>query len=453
MSFDAILFGAFERHNFGDLLMGFVFTKLLEMKGISCIHASILNNDLSSFSGTRVYSIFDLMDAGLDTSTPILHVGGETASCSFNDALGCDSPLPLPYHQKDEVCTKLQQLLGTDRPFPYLTPPHETVHGQTSCWPNRLFYGVGFTSPSPNNEKRNLLAKTFTGSRMSGFRDDYSLDNARELGIRDIIFAPDIVLYISKLMSLTSTEQSGYLLVHYNQEYLRRNEASLIEELSQVRTSFRGGIKIGLAGTAHYHDSLNALYRFKEMAAKSSVSIEVLPCVDIFSICKQIANAAVVASTSLHYRIIARSYGVPRLSMQSHKVDCWAKSNDDIYPFGLIPKKLASTIESLIDMRSHKEEVGQERDIATIEESLETISDIIHSLQPRPNSMNLDLLSARPQAPSPDLWIAAMAQCLDESRSTGEERGLLLKQKEACLSSRRFLVKRLLQLMRPPFAR
>ena len=92
-NFDCVLLGAFERHNFGDLLMGYIFEVLLGRIGISVVYASILENDLSSYGGAKVYSIFDLLDSGLDPTTPILHVGGEVVPTSFHDALLADSPL------------------------------------------------------------------------------------------------------------------------------------------------------------------------------------------------------------------------------------------------------------------------------------------------------------------------------------------------------------------------
>jgi hypothetical protein len=37
-----VLLGAFERHNFGDLLMGYIFETLLGRNGIRVVYASIL---------------------------------------------------------------------------------------------------------------------------------------------------------------------------------------------------------------------------------------------------------------------------------------------------------------------------------------------------------------------------------------------------------------------------
>jgi len=118
---NCVLLGAFERHNFGDLLMGYIFETLPGRNGIRVVYASILENDLTSYGGSRVYSIFDLVHAGLDPATPILHVGGEVVPTSFHDALLADSPLTLDRHRV-EAAHRLRALLATDRPFPYLTP-------------------------------------------------------------------------------------------------------------------------------------------------------------------------------------------------------------------------------------------------------------------------------------------------------------------------------------------
>lgn len=447
MNPDAILFGAFERHNFGDLLMGYAFERLLRQKGINTIHASILDNDLTACGGTKVHSIFDLLANGLDPDIPILHVGGETATCSFNEALACDSPAPLPYHLKDIISSEVHQKLGTDRPFPYLTPPREHINTAAKPWGNRLFYGIGLTQLSNDSAHNERLSATLAGARMISFRDAHSLNHARSLGISEATYAPDIVLSISQLMPVSKTVGPGYLLMHFKGDYLRRNSAELIHALSQIAPHFEGGLKLGLAGTANYHDSLDEYYRFKQLAEESSVPIKVLPSVDILTICQQIAGAAAVISTSLHYRIVARSYGVPRLTMNVHKVNCWSDSNDASYPFGIEPDQLPASLNSMMPLARPVEDSGQTKDLAIIDHHLETITGIIKSAAPNSDRPQVSESPAQPGPPSTDLWIASMARCLDDKDSSIRTQAEIIRAQDAVLSSKARLLWQLLKLL------
>lgn len=137
------------------------------------------------------------------------------------------------------------------------------------------------------------------------------------------------------------------LLIHLSRDFPIRNQTTLISQLSMVAHLYKDGVKTGLTGTANGHDSLEDLYRFEQLAARSSVPIEVLPSTDVITICEQISSAAPVISTRLHCRIVARSYGVPPASMNVHKVNCWSKSNDDIYPHGLNAKELSDAVLTL----------------------------------------------------------------------------------------------------------
>lgn len=447
MNPDAILFGAFERHNFGDLLMGFAFERLLRQKGINTIHASILENDLTGCGGTKVHSIFDLLANGLDPNIPILHVGGETASCSFNDALACDSPAALPYHLKDIISSEVLQALGTDRPFPYLTPPKERINRAAKLWGHRLFYGIGLTRLSDDRAHNERLSASLAAASMVSFRDSHSVSNARSLGIDQATYSPDIVLSISRLMPVARPAKPRYLLMHFNGDYLRRHSAALITALSQIAPHFEGGLKIGLAGTANYHDSLDEFYRFRQLAKASSVAIDVLPSVDILTICQQIANAAAVVSTSLHYRIVARSYGVPRLTMNLHKVNCWSDSNDASYPFGLEAGELAMAVNAVMALGRGAEDSGQTKDLTIIDNHIETITGILHSVVPNPARPRLSDSTPQPAAPSPELWIASMVRCLDDRETSIRSQAEVIRAQDAVLSSKARLLRRLLKLL------
>lgn len=441
---DCVLIGAFERHNFGDMLMGYIFKVLLERQGLRVVLASILENDLTSYNGNRVYSVFDLVNAGLDSNTPILHVGGETVPCSFTDALLADTPIMLGRH-RDEAVQRLRDLLATNRPFPYLTPPEEVVGTRTILWTNRIFYGTGFTKQVFENETADLIKKSFDNSLVAGFRDRQSLDNGAQLEIKNLRLTPDIVLYISKLLPRKEDSEHNYFLLHFNQYYLEMNDKILVGQLERISESFDGSIKIALAGRLIGHDSVSEIHRFMALAAERGLSIEFLPSEDIFDICRQISGARMVASTSLHYRIVARSYGIPRISMNNSKVSHWSRSNDYAYPYGVEPGSLAAEFTSLTN-KNDSIESAQETDIQTIDTHITEISRILHKVKPSLSCQALVIKSPPPPAPSLGLWFSSLAMSLD-----AKER--LLQQQAIQLSSRKFMLQNLIRLCLMSFAK
>lgn len=434
---DCVLLGAFERHNFGDLLMGYIFETLLERNGIRVVYASILENDLTSYGGSRVYSIFDLVHAGLDPATPILHVGGEVVPTSFHDALLADSPLTLDRHRV-EAAHRLRDLLATDRAFPYLTPPSEVVGSRSISWTNRIFYGTGYTKQAADKETADLIRKSLNHSLLAGFRDQQSLDNATQLSIKNPRLTPDIVVYISKLLPRKEDSKSNYLLIHFSSYYLALHEKILVDQLEKISKGFDGSIKIALAGRLHGHDSISAIHRLKSMTAEKGISIEFLPSEDIFDICRQISGARMVVSTSLHYRIVARSYGVARISMNNPKITHWSRSNDRSYPFGVDPESLASEFASLTS-KSIQPEPQQELDIQSIDEYVAELGEMLIDARTGLKDQELTIRSSPPPAPSQELWFTALANSMDVKEK-------LIQQQEIQLSSRVFMLKRLLTL-------
>src|SRR5512143_2134562 len=72
-----VLFGAFDRHNFGDLLFPHLMTALLP--GQSFEFAGLVERDLQAFGGHRVSALGAQGDA---RPAQLIHVGGELLTCT-----------------------------------------------------------------------------------------------------------------------------------------------------------------------------------------------------------------------------------------------------------------------------------------------------------------------------------------------------------------------------------
>lgn len=416
---DCVLLGAFERHNFGDMLMGLVFEHKLALNGVNVVHASILENDLTCFSGKKVYSIFDLVKAGLDPNTPVIHVGGETVPCSIYDAVVTDAPSTISPATAREATLAIINKLQVSRRLGYVTPPVEVIGDQNVRWGNRIFYGLGFTASDLSFATKNLLSADFADALLVGFRDSTSLHNARNVGINHAVLTPDIVLAISQILPRESeTTDNGYVLLHLNDAYLQENKDVLREQLSEIAFRSKSSLRIAVAGLARGHDSLGSISSFANELAGRGITITVLPSSDILDICRQISQASAVISTSLHYRIVARSYGVPRISLNLHKLNCWASCNDFHFPYAVESDQLAEAFRRLIKTPRKIDDIVD--DLNQIDAFMSSISSIVDSIRPSLPCQHLDDFVKLPSVPSQGLWFQAIASLLDDKRRTEE---------------------------------
>src|SRR5512135_3514830 len=76
-----VLFGAFDRHNFGDLLFPHMVAALLPGQAVE--FAGLVERDLAVFGGHRVRG---LAASGKGRPAHLIHVGGELLTCSAYQA-------------------------------------------------------------------------------------------------------------------------------------------------------------------------------------------------------------------------------------------------------------------------------------------------------------------------------------------------------------------------------
>jgi hypothetical protein len=79
-----IVFGAFDRHNFGDLLFAHVAARLLQPRPVA--FAGLADRDLTVWGGHRVRGIADLAREWGDRPADLVHAGGEILTCSLYEA-------------------------------------------------------------------------------------------------------------------------------------------------------------------------------------------------------------------------------------------------------------------------------------------------------------------------------------------------------------------------------
>jgi hypothetical protein len=289
------LFGAYERHNFGDWLMAYCAAELIKPKVSEWLY------DFEDFGigiNPIVGNFAKLSDFISRTAEPnIIHVGGETLACSSEAAAKYASQTIDPTFK---------------RPLHYVLPEK-----YESKLIKRYFFGVGGVGiPSLNQIQTKSLVDSLNGASWISVRDPLTQSNLANLGVRAKL-GPDLVHVISKILprDFHYSSNKTKLVLQISEVFLDNNLNETIEMLLKHFSKY-DSISLVIAGVAPGHDSFRAYFDLMGLLNRVRQNwINILFDIDPLSIVKEIASADLVVATSLHFRIVAMSYGVPRISI------------------------------------------------------------------------------------------------------------------------------------------
>ena len=305
---DIGLFGAFERHNFGDWLMAFCATELLKPMQSKWLYDF---GDLGFGINQSVGNFTKLVKFLNESEAPtIIHVGGETLACTTAAAAEMSSQ---------------EKTSNFDRVLHYVLP--ETYN---SIKIERYFFGVGgIEVPSLDPLMTKELVDSLNSAKWVSVRDPVSQSNLMKLGVKAKMH-PDIVQVMPKLFSinLQDVKVEGKLVLQTSEVILRSCTNQTSEMLFKYFSNYTS-IRLVVAGVAPGHDSFNSYLDLMRIVNKKRPNwISILFDIDPLNIVKEIASASLVISTSLHFRIVAMAYGIPRISMFVEKSINYGKKWD-----------------------------------------------------------------------------------------------------------------------------
>jgi len=324
-----LLFGACDRHNFGDLLFPHIAAALLP--GRRLIHAGLAARDLRPFGGQRLQALAQLAVELRDRPLHILHVGGELLTC---DAWQAAVMLQTP-EQAQEIIARCEhdpalrrvwaaRTLGLGDEAPYcvareLFPAAEQV---SYC----AVGGVDLAA-RPAELRREVLAKLHAADRVS-VRDKVTQEVLAAAGIAATL-TPDPVVMVQELFGaeilrharhgeparVRTAFPQGYLAVQFSADF--GDDATLhiiAAQLDAVARQTGLGIVLFRAGAAPWHDDL-ACYR-RLAARMHTPALWLFSALHLWDICALIAHSRGYCGSSLHGRIVAMACGLPRLNMR-----------------------------------------------------------------------------------------------------------------------------------------
>lgn len=323
-----ILFGAFDRHNFGDLLFPHITAALLERNNL--IFAGLAERDLSCFDGHRVRALARLAADWDERPANIIHVGGELLTCDAWQAAVMLLPpdevqntIARFDRQSEERLEWVRSKLGISALAPYTVPRSQFPRE------SRIIYnavgGVEFSELDPAM-RTEVLANLKAANAVS-VRDKQTLAQLEEAGITARLI-PDPAVMVAVLFGrkirqraqeveiaqiLTAFPQ-GYIAVQFSADF--GDDATLMEiaaQLDQVSISTGYGVVFFRAGAAPWHDDLHCYQRVAERMHVPSVKI--ITSLNLWDICALVAYSRIYCGSSLHGRIVAMAFALPRINL------------------------------------------------------------------------------------------------------------------------------------------
>ncbi|WP_291378006.1 polysaccharide pyruvyl transferase family protein [Demequina sp.] len=333
--------GAFERDNFGDTLFHEVTKNYLQDADVTA--GSIMAGRLSSGEPVvnyRKHLATERVDA-------IWVVGGEVGGVVLEDALA----MSLAGDARAEYLAQSPQVrrsraeeqgFSDHRALAYL--PEMGADG-----PQVVVNSVGLSAlarAEPDVVTRSLAA--LQHATAVHVRDVPSHEFLTAQGVT-VSIGPDMVHAITGVPGYGPDDiarplPAPYALVQINVNLVRHHTVK--EVAHQVATLAREAdldVVLFAAGVAPGHDSLGIYAAIAAAASRESGAraIRVLTDRNVTHLVHYVARAEMWVGTSLHGRVLAAAYAVPRISLENEKVSRYATTWDPAYAHGVDPANLA----------------------------------------------------------------------------------------------------------------
>lgn len=354
--------GAYERDNFGDLLFFLILEEIFKDDYI--VPSSIIFSDMTELMGHIVYPYHNLLKE--NKWDLIIVVGGEIGGVDIHSALN----MSLNNHEY-EILEKTEQKI-INFCYKYLTGFNKN---RIAYLPNLKLYSkntnsiliinsVGISNLSVMKDSENYT-ESFDILKQAKFlsvRDSLSSEYLNLLNIQNIL-CPDSVHSIKKLLDYKIEEKillddinCEYILFQCNQYYILENSLDfVVKSIEELILIYNKKIYLFAAGIARHHDSIE-LYKQIIDKIDDSLKTKILIIYDRnpLSLVKYIKYSKMWIGTSLHGRIVASAYSVPRISLENKKVAQYTRLWDNKLPYNVSLNELINSCEIAFNVDTTK---------------------------------------------------------------------------------------------------
>jgi hypothetical protein len=327
MASSIVVFGAFDRHNLGDLLFAHLAQALLP--GEELIFAGLASRDLRPFGGHRVQSLAEVAAVVGERPVRVLQLGGELLTCTAWQAAVMLQPAAEVQRTLAWLARRpstrrrwMRDVIGRDDRAPYLFARNALPNVE-----RLVVAGVGGVDlarcATPMRDE--VLAKLRAADAV-GVRDLRTQRALHDAGL-DAALVPDPAVLVAQRCGaeieaharrgeparVAAAFGDGYVAVQASAAFADdATLEALARQLRGVQAATGLGIVLFRAGAAPWHDDPGALQRLAARLPRVHVFASLHP----WDLCALVARAGAVCASSLHARIVALAFGRPRVSVR-----------------------------------------------------------------------------------------------------------------------------------------
>jgi hypothetical protein len=351
-----LLVGAYERDNFGDLLYLLVTERYLA--GADVVASAPFSADMTALLDREVLGYAPLLRS--ESFDAIWTVGGQVGAIDLRRAYRMSAPAhayrryrrrPRPWQERS-----LHRAAGGTSPLsPYIPSPLEFPRnaGAVRVVNSAGLSGIGGVEPV----RRAKLLALLRGQTAIAVRDRPSSALLAAHGIEHRL-EPDAVHALGALVPSRRDPRSDIAIVQVSSAILRRLDHGAVAAAIAASPRLRAlRIRLLLAGTATGHDSMTDCELLASHVRRLAprLDVEIIGARRPLALVDEIRRARVVVGSSLHVRIAASAYGVPRVSLRRSKPTRYARTWDPDMPYDVSLPALDAAVGAAMTAAEHPE--------------------------------------------------------------------------------------------------
>lgn len=350
-----LLVGAYERDNFGDLLFYELTANYFGRRSVAA--GSIIGADMTALIGTQVHPHNDLL--ATKAWDLVWVVGGEVGGVDTAGALTMsldEVEGPIFDEAGAEGRGAIAKYLSGVSPQ---APAYIPILGDFALNSNAPLVlnsvGLGNMLPYGVNTGSDAGIAAISSASAVVVRDLSSHVYTRSIGVESVL-SPDMVHAISVQypdLSAPRNSSDPYFLFQSNAHYIDQvADEEIAAALAKVAIMTGWRPAFFLAGTARHHDQADqydGIKRALRSIAPSIIPLEISTRKPL-ELASYIAGSSLWIGTSLHGRIIAGSYSLPRVSLNNLKVAKYAATWDPHFPVNVTFDGLIESVSEALDL-------------------------------------------------------------------------------------------------------
>ncbi len=377
--------GAYERDNFGDLLFLLVTERYLA--GSEVVAAAPFAADMRPLLGRRIPAYGPLLRD--ETFDAVWTVGGQVGRIDLERAYRLSaSPRDWRRYARSDEARRRAILRRSTGGVPIVSPyiPVLAAHPRNAHATTVLnsvgIAGVRGIDPA----RREAIVAALRRADSVAVRDRGSSALLGDLGIEHRLL-PDAVHALGVLEPVARDPAAKTAIVQVSRARLRMlGHARLATALARSPQLAGRPIRLLMAGTATGHDSVRDYERVVRAARRAArgVDIEILSERRPLALVGHIASARLAIGTSLHVRIVAAAYGVPRVSLAKPKLTRYARQWDPDMPYDVALDDLDAAVEAAVLRARRADAIAHAEGLAlAAHQQLEALGRLVESAPAR----------------------------------------------------------------------